>query len=519
MAGGIRPYPSGVDGGFVVDLFKSSLADPHDPKHCATGLIGCLLVLFHPSVGMHNYGALRTEHPDFLDACMRFITVPRSDEENEQLEERMAVCSCDLSHKDMSKMHAMARDATTGCSYSRFGWMVANQIHNILQPVRDDDNLHEVEKNRQRAERLGTSVPWPRAPRDILPYGTEASIAALAVWIEFSIADGIWLGLFATIIELFKKEVVIPILSSPTLPGKFVGIAEIPFFMLQGDLPSNGGPDELARQIKRGAVLYKMLINFFDKDECRILFERANAQFAPDEPGRTWLSMCRDALAMLPAFAKAVPPHSAAALDIEHSIQDYTLAGVGLVTYLDLPADVATCGPTIAAAAAQHREMERKSPAYPAYVAFARLYGSARCWAPGCRATCAGEGRPFAACAGCARVTYCSKACQAAAWKHPDAPHRALCKKAKFIADAAGLGPKPEAEGMSAFLVTCVIRRVDRALLEEFSELFEKLQKAVSYAPFVANDASLPASSQMGLEQSTHTDGMGMDVMADSLGP
>ncbi|GJE98870.1 zinc finger MYND domain-containing protein [Phanerochaete sordida] len=509
-------HPSSIGSDFVVNLFQSSLADPHEPQHCASCLIGCIIVLFHPSVGMQNYEALRVEHPAFLDACARFITVPRSDEENDRLQAQMSVCSCDLSDERVAQMHQKA-SKSADCSYKHLGWMLACQVHNVLQPVRDEGNLHKVERNQQRAERRGKSVPWPRSPRDVLPYGAEASIAALAVWIEFSVPNSIWLGLFASIIELFKKEVVLPIISSPTLPGKFVGIAEIPFFMLRGDIPSTAGPEEIVRQMKRGAVLYKMLVNFFDKAECRILFERGNAQFASDSSDRNLLSVCRDALAILPILAEIVPPYSEAALDIQHCTQDYTLTGVGLISYLDLPADAAKYGAEIAAAADKLREMERNSPEYTAYVAFMRLWTAERCWAPGCRATFAGAGRAFPACAGCARVTYCSKACQASAWKHPDAPHRAVCKKAKYIAGATGLAPKPDGEGLTLFQVTCVLRNVDRTILEEFSAHFEKLQQTVSFANLVA-DAASASTGPIESEQTSHPNDVTLAIADDSLG-
>jgi hypothetical protein len=50
-----------------------------------------------------------------------------------------------------------------------------------------------------------------------------------------------------------------------------------------------------------------------------------------------------------------------------------------------------------------------------------------RCYGPGCIATYADSSKIFKKCSGCPTAVYCSRRCQAAAWRHPKAAHRQVC--------------------------------------------------------------------------------------------
>ena len=80
-------------------------------------------------------------------------------------------------------------------------------------------------------------------------------------------------------------------------------------------------------------------------------------------------------------------------------------------------------------------------------------------------------------------MVYCSKECQARAWKHEGVPHRAVCKKIKYIVDTTNLVPKPDAEGATPFETTCTYRNVDDGPLWDFGSHMVKLQKYMSLAP------------------------------------
>jgi hypothetical protein len=52
---------------------------------------------------------------------------------------------------------------------------------------------------------------------------------------------------------------------------------------------------------------------------------------------------------------------------------------------------------------------------------------SQRCYGPGCIVTYADRSKDFKRCSGCRTAVYCSRQCQAAAWRHPKAAHREVC--------------------------------------------------------------------------------------------
>ena len=403
-------------------------------------------------------------------------------EENNRLQEEMSVCKCNISDQLVKKIHDDAARLGTR-TYKDIGLFLARMVCNALQPARDKGKIHKVEKNQQRAAREGKTVPWPRSPRDVLPYGVDDSIGALAVWIEFGFTHIAYLSLFTSIVDLFKKEAVPAILASPTLPGKFVSIAESPFKLLAhpGRAPGDWLPEIMA-EIKLVAGFCDMLGTYFDKDESRVLHEKVIEQSGYNDPERSLLHICRIGAFILPRLAEPVPPRSQVAADIQQCIELFTSMGGIWHGYMDLPYDVEKYGPTIVALARRRSEIE-KYPVFMAYQGFIHLSCWERCWSPGCRQTFAGAGRAFAACSECRRVTYCSKECLARAWRHEDAPHRAVCKKIKYIVDATDLDPKPSMPGARQFQTVCEVRKVDQGPLVEFGSHMVKLRELMSLAP------------------------------------
>ncbi|EPT03311.1 hypothetical protein FOMPIDRAFT_89044 [Fomitopsis schrenkii] len=61
------------------------------------------------------------------------------------------------------------------------------------------------------------------------------------------------------------------------------------------------------------------------------------------------------------------------------------------------------------------------------------------CFSPECQQTFVDAGRPFARCAGCEVLRYCSRECQRQAWKHPTLPHKSVCAKLRALRGRAGL--------------------------------------------------------------------------------
>ena len=82
MANRFRTSQDAVDVSFVANTFAISLADPHNPQLCMQCLLGCVVCTID---NYHiDYETQRTNHAEYFDACARFITAPRSEEEHSQ---------------------------------------------------------------------------------------------------------------------------------------------------------------------------------------------------------------------------------------------------------------------------------------------------------------------------------------------------------------------------------------------------------------------------------------------------
>lgn len=471
-----------VDPEFVVNTFVDSLSDPHQPKHCAQFYVGCIISLSHRDVGWQNITALREGYPQYYDACVRFITVTRSEEENARLEKDMEICSCDLSNRQIESIHNIGARYGYDSTYKEVGKRCAGEVHNALQPVREAGNLHKVSRNQERAAREGKSLPWPATPADLLPFGPDASIAAIGVWVEL-VPFTIWLGLLASMLDIFKQQLIGPILRNPTLPGKIVGIGEIPWITwcaLDADGPRVGNGTytkvHVAADVKRAAALCNMFACYGSDDDVLTLNRRADAQF-----GRDLLSLCQIAVQNLPALARSVARHPVAAADCATSLEKFLIVGAWLHHKLDLPYDEQKYGKLIVLNSLNRRKME-SSPAFTAYEALLALWYAERCWGPGCAETFVSAQRKFSACSGCKRVTYCSKTCQTAAWKDEALPHKAVCRKLRDVSEATALPAKPRAEDKLVFQATCEAKKVDESALIDITVYVKQLLKRISSA-------------------------------------
>lgn len=480
IADKLHNFQNGVDADFAVDTIVTSLADPHNPRHCAQLLCGCMISLFNSMSGRHNQAILRVNRPEVYDACIRFITVPRSNEEENRLEDEMNVCKCDVSDGRFKLLHDISAKVNAR-TYRDLGLAFARQVGNVLESTRLERKFHKVEKNQQRAAREGTVLPWPRSPQDLLPYGVGDSIATLAAWIELAEPNSTYLGLLGNIIDLFKKEVVPTILASSTLPGRIVSIAQSSLQLLTQVYPHE--IDLAVGRMMQVAVCYEMLWLYFDQDESRALYAKAVERLGYSSPDQNPMHTCHLAIFLLSALVYFVPPGSQMADDIERMIDVFVDMGVKWHYCMNLPYDVEKYGPTIVDVARRRRELD-KNPIMMAYENFVELSLGDRCWSPGCRQTFAGAGRAFAACSGCRRITYCSKECLARAWRHEDAPHRAVCKQIKYIVDVTHLELKPRRmPGAIPFETICVAREVDEGALADFNSHMAKLRKLMSLVP------------------------------------
>ncbi|GJE98872.1 zinc finger MYND domain-containing protein [Phanerochaete sordida] len=466
-----------VDARFTIAAFVDSLADLYHPKHCAQYHIGCLTILFGYPMRGYDDLAFRAANVAFFDACSRFITAPRSEDDHLRFEKQMRECSCDLTNEQSRTIHQYG-SWSEPCTASQFSWMLVCILYHVLLSVRADDRLHKVEKNRRRAARQGTTVPWPRSPQDVLPHGISASINALAIWTKYGLADTIYLSLIANILGLFKTALIPALLASPSLPGIFVELANLPLSALLGHAPMpRGGRGTLLQWVQHVDFLYYTLQHHFDPDELRALCERAAAQVS--DARQDFPYICYKVELLLPGVAAHVEP--GAKTQLAMCLRNFRIYGTLFLAAMDPPYDPERYDPQMMQDAwiAQRGTTDIY---FQVHAAFVRLAAVGQCWAPGCRATTATAQRSFARCKGCKRVRYCSQRCQAQGWKHDDVPHKAVCKAIASIAEKTGLKPKSHSEDALAFKASCEVGQVDPKELAEFGEHMTKLQKYLTLA-------------------------------------
>ena len=110
-----------------------------------------------------DYKTQRTNHAEYFDACARFITAPRIEEENIRLQKEMIICKCDLSDRRLKCLHDHGIRLDLPCTYKALAWLLATQLHNAVQSGIDREfKFYAIEKNQARAARAGKSMPWPR---------------------------------------------------------------------------------------------------------------------------------------------------------------------------------------------------------------------------------------------------------------------------------------------------------------------------------------------------------------------
>lgn len=461
----------------LCQLFVESLEDPYAPRHCVRYYRGALASLLHSDLGPANFELLAEEKPDVFDTCARFLTAPRTEEEMERLNTSISMCACDLSDAKVKEIHRLAsqsykerrKDSEWSINDLVDTFMAA--IHNPLQSTKASNNLHKVSRNAQKAAREGKKLKWPRSHQDILPYGTDVSIRMLGQWIELSPMPTT-MGVMGSILELYKRSAIRPFIMSPTLPGKFLGVSEIPWFMMLGMIAPGQKIDYpyTIGELKRCALVAQQLVYYAEPEEMVLLHKRTKEQHGD------LLSFCSALLDFMKVMLNDTPLPLEAKTDLAYIVEWFHALGVQLHHCLDLPYDTARYHPNIVAGSKLRVLIEANAPQM-AFETFCRLAGEQRCFAPGCANTCAREGRKFENCAACRRTPYCSKACQVSAWKHPRAPHKEVCKKLRQLADETGVGSRLELKDALHFVETCSKKKIDKDLIGDVVVHMRSLRK------------------------------------------
>ncbi|KAJ7704325.1 hypothetical protein B0H17DRAFT_1193572 [Mycena rosella] len=472
-----------IDGEAAINLFVASLEDLRHPKQCPACLTGCLLAFFHNTNGAYiwdNVYALRAHHHVFLDRCIAFLTLERSLDELDVACARWIGCDCDLSDAFIRKLHDLLPRGAEEPNIDTFTRHV---------PVKEKGGVHKVAHNAEKAAKQGKNVLWPTKPSDLLPFGPESSVRALDYWIERS-PTPLWIGLVGSMLEICKRSMIPALIASTYIPEKSVGMLEVPvmvYLVLSSGSRSQATPASCLADIKRCAVFFLQLQSFCDRHEL-LKFFAGQEEFL--------FRATKTALDSVRNIARDVTPYTPDTDQDAGYIQSVlTTLAATVHCHLALPFDAKAYLPVVLAHSLAVLKTEKDPPA----MAFQALYQLAcyeRCCAPGCRATFAGLGRKFSACAGCARVPFCSKPCLARAWKHPRVAHKDVCKKIRALGAATGLASKPAPTDILAFREKCVAG-VDEKDVADVALHMQRLFKEMSSA-FSEEDADTQLLEELG---------------------
>lgn len=407
----------------IVKVFNAALADPLHPTGCIHLLNEPLMVFGEDQYIGNVLFDLRQNHHDFYTTCMRFLVTPppgehKDSQESESTKELisiMSTCTCDMSNPTIKYLHDRSHRRQGKPNLQTIFSNIAGAVQMALQPAKAEGKVHKVESNLRKASEKGLEAPlWPTCPQDLFPIGAEETMNALAQWLEIHAAPGL-LGFLGSYLEICKRAAIPYFIASPTLPGKFVGIAEIIYMVWAFQEQSDRASCATSLTLLKGAALVALLLTSHCTKQELVEFEkRAEVQH------RSVLGLCKTILEWLPKLDASIWPRDTyqsydagkgVSEDIAYVRECFTGLGQCIHYFMDLPFDVEEYHPTIVWRSRMHREME-KDPKTLAFSVYFEMYTAQRCFAPGCQETYAGAGRKFAYCSGCKRVPYCSKECQ-----------------------------------------------------------------------------------------------------------
>ncbi|KAJ7704339.1 hypothetical protein B0H17DRAFT_1126702 [Mycena rosella] len=473
----LHTFPS-IDGEAVINLFVASLEDPRNPKHCPRCLSGCILAFFHntldPEYVHESICALRQNHHLFLDRCIIFLTLERSQDELAACAAWIG-CDCDLSDNLIRKLHDLTlQGGVIEPSIDRFMGHIVAVVHGVLQPAKEKGGIHKVAHNAEKAAKQGKNVLWPTKPSDLLPFGPESSVRALDYWIG-RLRTARSIGLVGSMFEICKRSMTPALVTSRNIALASllsIGLSVKAYEMLDSLSPLLATPAMCLTNIMSCTVFFLQLHCFCDRHKLLKFFA---------EIEEFLFQTTKTVLELLPKMALDVKPYTSET-DREVAYIERVLKSLaGAVhCYLELPFDSKTYHPGVLAYS-RNLLLAERDPASMAYLALYQLACDERCCAPGCIATFASLGRKFSACGGCSRVPFCSKQCLARAWKHPRVAHKDVCKKIRALVLATGLATKPGAGDLQLFRDKCKAG-MDEANVADVALHMQRLFKEMSSA-------------------------------------
>ncbi|KAJ7135713.1 hypothetical protein C8R44DRAFT_976544 [Mycena epipterygia] len=461
-----------------------ALRNPYAPQQCGRYLIGCLHLLESEEGGIPKRFL---KNHDFWNAAIQFLTIHRSKKQMNSLLDRLAVCPRQPAQIEGSpSARSSGRAPQTAiirapvdfhyigeCYESSF-----NTSHGISPCCQQHDEALESGRafpvclmlmvakcmalTKKHVVARGNSEIWPTSLQDLMPFGADATVAALQHWrrIYPGLTSPFHLcGAYMRICQLL----IVPQFAASPLVEDLVRVGRKLF-----DHAMTGFSAEDAHQ--RRHVAWGFSTQVLD-------IERLMTDLKDIPAGEFELKLLNGhetkivQLCSLLLFATTdprfiesgltVPKLSSCAQIAAHYYRLYQM-------HLHKPFPV---HPAITASDATSFPPLPRTLRDTAVQLLRELRAETLCLRIGCSNSLQSAGRAFQRCSRCNLVSYCSTACQATAWTAEACPHKRVCPKLRRLLAAGGGVEK--LKDASSFTQNCLMAGVSEDWIQYVDEWWQ----------------------------------------------
>lgn len=382
-------------------ILTESLLDPTKPKHCAHFYISCILLL------KPHLSTLRRTNPSLITTILRLLTYPRTEEDLESLDVTISECHCPLDDPTIRTLHTLNGSEAPRKSLLELFELICNILtscfHDESTAAQFPVPLDTTRKRAKKAQKEGRRAAWPEQPSDVFVYPPGQMLATL--WTLFRLSD-------SPVILFFLH--CITSAAGSTFTSLFYTLPSFPVeYMIH-----------LERALSSPSARYPKFLSL-----------TVLTQFL----SMIWTRMGHDVVkfvlwhphvhSMLTFLSRVIAAFSSLPTEECKTMVEKTsiLGGEFVIMFRETDVlDLSLYAPQI------RQFLEKNAPGNHEPLALAWLTAcsfarSDECQAPECVETYSKQNRKFSVCGACGIMSYCSKACQQAAWKHKGAPHKLLC--------------------------------------------------------------------------------------------
>ncbi|KAG6917355.1 hypothetical protein DXG01_002820 [Tephrocybe rancida] len=424
-------------------LLLAAIRDPHDPRLCASCLLGCLEKIFPRSQRKSRPGATKrttsilAANHDVWNALVGFLTIKRTNKQIQRALVRLSECNCKLADTHIQELHRIGdsfQPVILGRSIMdsnnlppiSLGFSFVLEILSLLLDALPSVGVKSVAK--------GLST-WPTSPTDLIPSGADAFVVSMIQW-HGIIKDTAVFAMCGTVLRLCHL-LVIPSLASHSIVGHLVEAGRALFDNYKPYLVSDDRSSPEAQQAARFFDGQLDMIELFLGEILHHTGDISTELFRGHETKLCQLSSLLLHVTTDPRFPRPLTKAARHAL---------ALCGQHLYRYfhMHLPprpsiplhrimiAIDKNCFPPPASA---------RSPPDTAYFLITSKKSETRCAGKNCENTIQSVGKNFQRCGRCTIIGYCGRDCQKQDWTNAEFPHKAVCPILRDLVAKAGGWP------------------------------------------------------------------------------